>query len=344
MIRRLFILLLFISYYYNTSAQNINTPDDIEQIMGKSSKHYVIDTTLSAYISYNNPLVEKGWYQFNAPEGIQLVHTSIRTHNKSEKYQKKAIKFFLKEKYAKAFDLYLEALQYNADDLGVLKQLGICKLKLGNYEEAIYYLERGFAINPIDIQINEQLALCFSKSDEKEKAIRYITRAHLLNRNDTQLLDTLIELYKSNNLSYQNWVFEPQFQISEGEANQVLISADKVPWRAYAACKAVWLFEMDHKNRMKQISSEKIGEIEEKECLLNALIAYERMEIKDELAPAFESLSSALINRQINNFILYEISARNQPEQLSKLSAEKMDQLVDYVINYKTFKLQAIKH
>jgi len=320
-------------------AQNINTPSDIDKIMKKSDVHYVIDSSSREFPLAILPLTEKGWFQIQTPEGIQLIHSIVRTQKKSLKYQKKGKKSFLKGKHAKAFNLYMRALSYNEDDIEVLKQLANCKMRLEEYDEALYYLERAFEINKIDFELNQQLSECHRKMNQKEQAIQFITRAHILNRNDAVLLDSLISTYIDGGLIYQNWTFDPQFQVLEGEGNEVVIAAQKKPWQAYAACTAVWTFESEHRERMKQISSDKNEEIKMKECLLNALIAYEKTDEKKEPDPAFETLSKALVERHINDFIDYEITARLAPNDMSSLSTEKIDELVEYVIAYKTQKL-----
>jgi hypothetical protein len=89
---------------------------------------------------------------------------------------------------------------------------------------------------------------------------------------------------------------------------------------------------------MIKISNQSIAMIRKKEALLNALITYENIHNsnKKESFPLLELLRKISLQGQIDNFLLYEIIAKEYPNYILQLSKEKIDKLINYLLEYRS--------
>ena len=332
------ILGIFIFFFsLSANAQYLHTPEEMLRIVDDSSLRYIIDTLEQTKSNSSSPIIQKGWFAKPISEGIQLdLNEGIKNRKANQDY-KKAMQYYERQNYNKTITWAKKAMKSAPSNIEIMKRIGRSYGATGALETAAYWYEMVLEINYIDFEAHFLLANIFHElvrrdgSGEKEKAIKHITLAHILNRNQTDILNSLKEIYNSVGINYKEWQFNPQYTISKQDNQEIHIAYKDSPWLAYGTCKAVWEYEPGYKEKMKNISSAPQLITEEKECLLNALIAYENMEGDKSQFPEFEMLALALKNRTVDDFILYEILSPKQPLEISKLPKEKLEKLANYV-------------
>jgi len=222
----------------------------------------------------------------------------------------------------------------------LMARMAFCFQKTDKPQEAILLYNNLLDSDSSNAFLYFQLADCYKQLEDYKTATRKITIAHLLNRNNPTYLDSLISLYQQRNWQFRALDFLPNYQIQRTD-DQVKITAASKPWIAFASCKAVWAHEPEYAETMNYISSEDPRIIEEKECLFNALLAYERLEPTEKIDfPGLYTLSHALPDKRVNDFIMYEISLRKYPEIISQLSQNRLEQLIDYVYTYRVKRME----
>lgn len=337
-------LIIFLFSSIGTSsiiiAQSLHMPAEIQQLMANSTFSYQLDSTIKHIVLEKEkfPIIEKGWQVITTNEGIQLKQSLIQTDETSEKYRKKAKDYLENKKYSKAIKLYNKALAHQPDNIELMKSLGKAYQANKKEQTAIGWYIKVIEQNHVDFEAHLQLAICFDLDNRMDLALKHITLAHIFNRNDLDILQILQKIYAKSGLTYEQWTLEPQYQIQKTIDGKILIQYQEKPWCAYASCKAVWENEANYRKEMEQMSASSASIIQEKECLFNALIEYERLESGKENFPALANLALALLNKKVNNYVLYEILSKRDPLLIYSLNNSQLEELIHYLLTIRVGK------
>ncbi len=333
-----FLVLFCCGFIVQLPGQSLHTPAEMSQLIEKSAIKFLLDTLNQPIIPKNDPVMDQGWYAIRSSKGIQLDQPLILTNKKALKYQSKANKCLKRMQLGKAKKYFKAALKESPNSIVLLKQLASTYIEAGDDESAETTLLKALDINPIDFQAHELLADIY-RVEKNNKTIKHISFAHLLNRNDENLINKLQEIYKENRLVYEKWRLTPQYEVKKIQKELVSIRSNGSPWMAYGSCKAIWKYENGYKEKMEHLASVDIEMVEEKECLLNALINYEGLENGKEKYPALKALGLALENQYIDDYILYEKIAVEDPSIMSKLSVEQLEKIIVYLTDIRAKEL-----
>ena len=334
MLRFLIYTFFFFFFTNHLLAQYLHDPAEIIRIMDKSKIQYVLDTLPLELEKKEYPLVEETWLAIETPEGIVLEQQDTSLSSQAKKNYAKGMKAYEKANYEKAISFCKKALADHPTNLELMKRIGRSYDAWNNNETAKYWYQQAIDFSFIDFEAHYLIAHLYQLDENQDKAIYHISLAHLLNRNHKGILKALKEIYAHFGIEFKEWTLEPIYTISKKENNQIRISAEAIPWRAYANCKAVWQFESAYSDKMKSLSKATVSLIEEKECLLNALIAYEKLKTEKDKYPELKCLSEVLIQRKVDDYILYEVSALSNPTALILLPKEKLEHLISYLLSY----------
>ena len=331
------VLLLFLCCGLTSClAQHLHTPSELFALMEKSSIQYEEDSLFHISATVASAKIQEGWQRNGTTGELQAPSSDFETSVDSGKYQNKADKYFSKSQFSKAAANYSNAIEENKGKINADLQKKLCRTFL-QIEKT---LDAGEALIPLmethqpDFGLHLLLAQIYQQSQQKDLAIKHITLAHLLNRNELKLLERLEQIYEENGLHFHKWNFDPQYQVRPNKKGGVLVAYRDSPWRAYGVCRAVWENEPEYAERMGRISTEPQKMIEQKECLLNALIAFEKPGIDQNQFPEFQCLAKALPNNDLNSFILYEIDARQNPMLLCQMETAELMNILDFVKKY----------
>ncbi|MFK8103989.1 MAG: tetratricopeptide repeat protein [Saprospiraceae bacterium] len=321
---KIFFTLVLLCLLNWSAAQYLHTPKDIQALMEASTNQYAIDTV-------SLPHTTEKYLNLNSFAEILTLSSTIETSEKGEKYRLRGNKNLKKGKYNKAIKSFKKALASKPQDKSLLNALAQAQRGKGDFQASIQSLLKITAENRADYETHLALADNYEALTAKTEALYHISMAHLLNRNDPAILARLKNIYEKFDLHYGDWSFSPQYEISKSEEG-IRISYASVPARTYGACKAVWLFEEGYREKMEELSNDPSSIIEEKECLLNALIGYEQMPVDRMVIPALELLREIITQEKVNDFIYYEIITRKHPKLFASLSSDKQNQLINYLL------------
>ncbi len=329
-----FLFSLILSFISIVSiAQQLHTPSEVQQYMEKSTIQYNLDSLSVTFDEVSLPIVEKGYYLTANKHGIQLEKKQFPISKKIKGLYKKAHKAKKKNNLPKSIDYYLKALKKAPEHPILIAELANIYWKKDDIENVIFWAKKGIELNPIDFESHTLLAMAYQKINNYELALEHITLAHLYNRNHKKTIEILKSIYMMNGMTYTDFVFFPKYKIESKDSTVVSIQANESPWKSYATCKALWQYEEKYKEGMGHIANTNNETIEQKECLLNALISYERMETGKEDFPEFKILGNSLRNRMVNDFILYEIELRESPLKIYLLPQTKIQRIMRYLIS-----------
>ncbi len=335
MIRIILCISIFLTAFFNRNyAQYLHTSVEIQRLIEKSDQTYVLDTLYQIPNTTAFPLlVEPGWYGFSTPEGITLEKPYGLTTKTQQKYHKKAKKYDSKGKYIESIDLYKKSLIKTPTNSEIMHQIATAYQSMQDTTTATYWYEKAVDTNPLDGIAYAKLGDIYRDADPK-KALNFFITAHLLNRNDTAILKKLQSIYQDKNQAFLHFDFAPVYEVHH-KFGVIYILANEAPWHAFASCKAIWQYEEKYREKMSQLSNDNSGVVQEKECLLNALLAYERMENGKEKFPELYCLGKALQSGLTDEFLLYEVYARVDPLLLLKLDGQDFERVKEYVIKCK---------
>lgn len=336
---RIIISTFLFFFCFCLNAQFLHTPKQIETIKKESAIDYQLDSVAPAILESSYKVLS-----FNF-ETVVLSDTSLsafiktKLSNKELKTLNKADLFYREKKYTNAVNQYQKSEKLSQDPY-VMARIAFSFQQSNHQQDAIPIYTKLLAIDSSNAFLYLQLANCYHKQEDYKMACRQVTLAHLYNRNNTAYLDTLKSIYKSQNWKFRALDFNPAYEINH-EGMQVQITAAAEPWIAYASVKAIWSYEPGYYNKMEYLSSEDSRIIEEKEALFNALVVYENLEAPAKIDfPGLYTLSHALPEKRVNDFIMYEISLREHPEITRQLTTDRVEQLIDYVYTYRVKALE----
>lgn len=325
-----YLIIIMMLLSYGVFSQQLHTPQEVKQYMKKSSIVYRIDTVSVTIDSISLPLIETGQFLVSNGEEIQIQKKNIDLSKKAKKNRKKARKAVKKNNYSKAQKFYKKSIQLAPEHSELIQEFADFYWENEKVEEMLFLEKKLIETNPIDFIAHAKSAVAYQSLGNKEKALEYIIMAHLFNRNQSKITRRLISIFKENKMSYQDHVFNPQYQIVSVD-KKIIIQANDTPWQSYASCKALWQNEEAYRKDMGHLANVSSSKIEQKECLLNALITFNGMKSGKENFPLLEILGNSLQNGMVDDFILYEIELRQNPNLIHLLPKEKIDRIIRYL-------------
>ncbi len=124
----------------------------------------------------------------------------------------------------------------------------------------------------------------------------------------------------------------------DGEAVSIQFDPNHDPgWFAFANCKALWLGEPSHREKMTGSSEEQFTSVEEMECLASALAVHETQKAEgklDALDPTLERLLDITQEGLLLEAVLFEVGARIHPQVVLTLDDELRQRLKKYVLTH----------
>lgn len=322
----LFFLLPFFAVY----GQDLHTPKQIYEIIEKSEISYAISelkTKIDApdrsnNVNYNNSYrVYKDssmfTYKYEPSEEVQMWADS------GEAYFVKGDTRKAREMYMKVLSIdpsYYKVITYIAQTYGIEK----------NYTESELWYKKAIDRNYIDYLAHWLLADIYRINGNNKKALEEITIAHILNRNNPRLYKSFAEIYKLEKINYSPWYFNPQHQSEFIDHNNISIKTN-MDWLGHALVKAVWQYEPGYSESMGEKDNNPISVLREKEGLVALLYTMDKKKMKKY--PEMNVLQLALDNKQIEEFIFYEIILPDYPMVAYHLPESFIGHISDYIIN-----------
>ncbi len=312
------------------AAQDLNDPAIVLKIMDKSDVAYQVmaDPTFQAPIPERGERIFPGFYQEMTDDGPSVA--SYEFDSITEPLHTEAEKLFAAAKYAEARGKYLEIHELRPDIGLVLTYIGQTHEAEQNYSEAVKWYRRAISVNFHDYMAHWFLADDLTKLKRLDEAAKEISIAWVLNRTHEGIQTALIRIFKEAKLKWDGFEFIPQYSLKEKDDKvEIRFQED---WMMYAFCKALWRYEPDYHRELGGGRSE-FNIDEEKECLLNLAIGYERVNKgKQGKDVTIDALIRAITEKQINAFIFMEIWLPREPVIAYTQSEGAILELANYVL------------
>lgn len=316
-------ILLFNSNY--SSAQDINSPADIIKILEKSDVSYEI-SELSSEVEppdYSKDINMATYYttENGGFENIQLDKTTFKLKSETEV-------FFQKKDYEAARKNYLIIYEKYPKLSKISTYIGQTYELEGDAKTAAAWYKKSIDNNYIDYLAHWFLGRNYINAGKIDEGIEQIMIAHILNRNYTSILNELIEVLATQNIEYDNWVLNPQYNIEKKNDEKVLIEFDEL-WLSYALTKAVWTYEPGYKES-KGIDEGEESSLEDKEALLGIYIMTEDKK-KAKKIKAIKALHLAADEKFFDEYVIYESFLPRLPLVAYQMNEAQILNLVSYL-------------
>jgi hypothetical protein len=329
-----FVFLIFLLVFsVCLKAQKINSPAEIIEILNRSSLTYelksldksLIKTRDISKVNYNQ------FYKLRFKDDSYDI-VKYQFTDEIKELLKQADAFFKESDFENARKKYFQILETDKTFYQVYPYIGQTYALEKNHQEAILWYEEGMNINNIDYLNYWFLAESYVDLGEKNLALRNIIKALILNRNNPRILNSFSSILRLNNLKFDDWMFNPQYELFKKDEKTILVSFDN-DWLGYALAKAIWQYEPNYKSeRIKQ--NQMIVLMEEKEALLGVLVPiYEKK--PENLDASLQMLLKAVNNKKLDEYIFFEIILPETPEMAYHLEPSFIDKITDYVINFR---------
>lgn len=324
----------------NLIGQRLHMPAEIVAIMEASTVKYQFDSLETASYKYDfkdtGQLKEK-LARIDDGSEVRLRIIDENYSKSDQKKLKKGDQYLSKQKFEKARLCYQLIYQERMSDPFIINKIAKTYLEEKDYATAAFWYERSLEYNFIDTESRRNMAQSYAQLGDYGKAVTHITYAHLFNRNNADILNELKILYKKAEYNYQDASFEPHYKIIPTSNNQVKILFGHSVWAAYAAVDAVWQYEPGYQEKMTKISNQDNSIIQKKESLLNALITYENLPYpnKKKRFPLFDLLRKISLEKQVDNFLIYEMLSKEDPLFVLKMTKTELEDLKNYLLVYR---------
>lgn len=294
---------LFLAVSNMLSAQFLHTPEELEEIVSKKPAKYQLQETENlSQDAFKNCRASANKLEANLSSSPNPILTASNLSKSQLKKLKKKNKKILKR--AKSDNL----------DIDLIEELSINYFKLGQFKEALHY--RKLLPNQETRSVSEEyfLATSYLKTKKYNLALEHAFNAKVLlpyqRKNADPKEQKVIELLLKQILAgkkkmYLDWTLHFSYCIANRDG-KTYISFKTEPWKHYAICKSVWQEDPEHKSKMATVSDQAPWLVEEKECLLNTLVAYQRHESMNPAFKGLDHLALALDENTVKEFIIYE--------------------------------------
>ena len=325
-------LTIFLAIGYFSKGQFLHTPEEMEEIVSNNPAKYILQETdnlgSEAFVNCRQAI--------NTPK-VKTVAAKFNLENQAiSKTEKKKLKKRNKK---------ITKLLSKTEDLSLTKELYDNHYRLGNFEEALFYKLQFEDEQEFNFENEYFLANTYFKTNRPKVALEHIFNAKILmpySKNEytaedrEQVENLLQQILLVNNKLYNDWALQFSYCVKNRD-NKTYISFKSQPWKTYAICKTVWQEDDQHKSKMATISDQASWMVEEKECLLNALVSYLRHEEKNPAFEGLQQLAKALENNYVSDFIQYEVfAAKYMPYPNGLPSLEKIETLRSYFLRVHT--------
>ena len=326
-----------------TNGQTLHTPDEITKIIKKSITYYDFQKDKNvAQGKMLDILANDYYFQISdEKEDQELDQYSLEADPKLYSKYLKAHKYQTATKYKKARKTYNKLLKTLPNHAGFMTQIGWTYFYENNNTEAVKWANKALRTNHIHYPAYVLLTNIYLKSQKIDEAMATVTKAHLLNRNDRKIILLLKKVYVQKRLIYDDsWAFVKEYEMTKKSDNKIDIRYNGEPWRAYAACQAMWEYEPYYKQKMVIVNEDEEG-LRYHEALLNMAIAYENwgdLKHKKKFNMG-KALQKAVKEQMIQEFILYEINLAENPKLGFYFSEDEINTLAKYILTVKSLKI-----
>lgn len=251
---------------------------------------------------------------------------------------KRAERLYGEKEYEEALDLYREIAKSWPEHYLAVANVGDSQFFLRRYPEALEAYEEALALNPHDAALHLYRGHALVRLGRPEEARAAFVHGLTLSPGRSSLLSLLRKYADGLGVVVEEEPFEPKAFVEEAGDKLAVYVPERgtVPWFAWAACKAVWLGEPDHRREMTGSTNHIWTSVEEVECLRVLVDAYVRTldEPDGERFAALDRIRRIADDGLLEAFVLYEIGSRVFPHVTLVVPDGLKGRLTTYVERY----------
>lgn len=325
---------LFAEYVY---SQEIHTPTQILKILNDSKIGYQMGTFDKKIEckDYSDKLNDNNYYRLVKDSVIRTYGYSL--NDKMKSLYGKAESFFAIHNLDSALRYYELILEEDSTLFQVMTYIGQVYEEKKDRDNAIKWYKRAISKNYIDYMAHWFLADMYYLTNNIEKAVDEITIAQILNRNNPRIKKSVAAIYSQAKRDTTDWCFNPQVEITKISDTKVKVAYSSVEWSMYATTKALWLYEPGYSEAMG-VKQGQYSTIEDKEALISLVIGMENPKIKIQEDTQLRVLKEAAKNKNLDNYILYDIVLPKAPFLVYQLHEGAIIDIKNYILNFRNKK------
>ncbi|MFQ5876409.1 MAG: tetratricopeptide repeat protein [Acidobacteriota bacterium] len=245
---------------------------------------------------------------------------------------------FNKKEYAEALGAFLGIAKAYPRCYQALSLAGSCYYFTGEHKKALKLYRKAIKVNPYDHRLYLYEGDALIRLGRARQARAAYVRGLALKPGHWSLMKNVKRLAGELGVKVHDERFVPRsFARREGDDVRIYISASEdsaAHWITYAACKAVWIGEPDHRKAMMGDAEHNWTNQEEWECFVNLLGVYMDRDDEVRAEPALDRLVRVLEDDLLDSFILYEIGSRILPNIILTVPDEQREEMERYVAKY----------
>lgn len=249
----------------------------------------------------------------------------------------KAEDAFQKQNYTEAAVWYRRTLEVAPDFYIAHAYLGDTHL-FGDVgpRQAITEYDQAIAANPDDYRLYFFRATAHRHLFENEEMLADLRRSLVLKPRNAILIGAL-QRARGTMGRAEPEVFVPRaFVRKEADAVSIYADTERPEWLAWAACKALWMVDEQHRQEMLGSTRHGWSTLEELECLGSLMTVYETRKAKGQ-GPSddrLEVLHDIIIDGLAPAFVIYELGSRVDPQIVLRLDGPFREMMSRYVEKY----------
>jgi tetratricopeptide (TPR) repeat protein len=233
--------------------------------------------------------------------------------------------------YADARSKYIRIHELRPDIGVVATFIGQTYAQEGNPTAAEQWYQEAIDANFHDFMAHWLLAENLYARKQYAIAAAEIAVAWVLNRNARDIRIAVAKIFLADKRKWIDFEFVPNYRIQK-TGDQVLVRFSE-EWMMYALCKALWEYEPGYHRELGG-GRNAFDMTQEKECLLNLAIGYDRMQKgKSTKHQEIETLVRAIQAKRSNEFIFMEQWLRLEPLIAYTQPKEAILALANYVLD-----------
>lgn len=243
----------------------------------------------------------------------------------------KAEKFFMDSNLDSALVYYKAAVLKDVNFYSAMVYIGQIYGIKKDWKNAQSYYKQVINENYINYMAHWFLADTYFVDGDMENAMNEICIAHILNRNNPRIVASLKKIMGKAKRKVGDWCFMPEVRIDQVNDKKYKINYGD-GWLGYALPKALWMAEPGYSEEHGISSDSELSTVEERECLLGWMLGTNEKKDKIAKTPMFKTFKNALMNKQTDAFILYEVFLPQAPKFAYGLPKESILELKDYLL------------
>jgi hypothetical protein len=159
-------------YFFGINAQQLHTPQELEQYMKKSTIRYQIDSLSVELEAISFPLVEEGNFLIITENSIEIQKQDSLLNKKAKRFYKKAQKVIVKEKVGRTIKFYTKAIESQPNELRLINEIANLYWENGEIERVVFWVEKTYQkyLNYFTFSLP---SIFQNKTDEKNKHSYY---------------------------------------------------------------------------------------------------------------------------------------------------------------------------